>query len=117
MEELTFDLVSRSLPLVSNGSTIAYQSILIEPMCHFCVELLSLPTLPKDQTHEEHSHFHLAKNLLQFIHESTNHRTALIMKSYLDTIKHLQFQYMDREQLQVLFDLIVQLRQVCSIEK
>lgn len=117
MEELTFDLVSRSLPFISDATTVAYQSILIESMCYFCLELLSLSTLPIDQTHEEHSHYHLGKKLLQSIHQSNNHRTGFIIKSYLNTIKHLQFQYMNREQLEVLFDLIVQVRQVSSIEK
>jgi len=113
IEELTFDLISRSLPFISNNNTIAYQSILTESMCFFCLELLSLPTLPIDQFNEEHSHYHLAKNLLESIHNSTNNRTSFIMKSYLNTIKHLQFQYMNKEQLQIIFDLIIRLRQVC----
>jgi hypothetical protein len=111
MEDLTFDLVARTLPFVSDHSTIAYQSILTEAMCSFCLELLSLPTLPI----EEHPHYHLATNLLESIHRSANHRTAFIIKSYLNTIKHLQFQYMNQEQLQTLLDLIIQLRQVCSL--
>ncbi|CAF1672992.1 unnamed protein product [Rotaria sp. Silwood1] len=95
--ELTFDLVSRYLPFVSDNSTIAYKSILIESMCYFCIELLSLPTLPIDRSNEEHSHYHLAINLLESIHNSTNNHTSFIIKSYLNTIKHLQFQYMKKE--------------------
>ncbi|CAF4766634.1 unnamed protein product [Rotaria sp. Silwood1] len=97
IEELTFDLVSRYLPFVSDNSTIAYKSILIESMCYFCIELLSLPTLPIDRSNEEHSHYHLAINLLESIHNSTNNHTSFIIKSYLNTIKHLQFQYMKKE--------------------
>ncbi|CAF3772992.1 unnamed protein product, partial [Rotaria sp. Silwood1] len=111
IEELTFDLVSRYLPSISDNSTIAYKSILIESMCYFCIELLSLPTLPIDKTNEEYSHYHLAVNLLESIHNSTNNRTTFIIKSYLNTIKHLQFQYMNKEQLQIILDLIIQLRQ------
>ncbi|CAF2951936.1 unnamed protein product, partial [Rotaria sp. Silwood2] len=111
IEELTFDLVSRYLPFVSDNSTMAYKSILIESMCYFCIELLSLPTLPIDKSNEEHSHYHLAINLLESIHSSTNNRTSFIIKSYLNTIKHLQFQYMNKEQLQIILDLIIQLRQ------
>lgn len=82
-------------------------------MCYFCLELLSLSTLPIDQLNDESSHYHLAKKLLEFIHNSTNNRTTFILKSYLNTIKHLQFQYMNKEQLQIIFNLIIQLRQVC----
>jgi hypothetical protein len=114
IEELTYELVARCLPFVSDNTTIAYQSISTESMCYFCLELLSLPTLPMDEINEEHSHYHLGKNLLQSIHNSTNNRLSFIIKSYLNTIKHLQFQYMTKEQLQILFDLIVQLRQVCE---
>jgi hypothetical protein len=81
-------------------------------MCSFCIELLSLPTLPIDKITEENSHYHLAKNLLESIHNSTNNRTAFIIKSYLNTIKHLQYQYMNKEQLQYILDLIIRLRQV-----
>lgn len=102
-------MVSRCLPFVADNSTSAYKSILTEPMCNFCIEILSLPTLPTD----EHSHYYLAKNLLESIHNSTNHRTTFIIKSYLNTIKHLQFQYMNKEQLEIIFDLIIRLRQVC----
>jgi len=109
IEELTFDLVSRYLPFVADNSTIAYKSILTEPMCYFCIELLSLPTLPI----EEYSHYHLTINLLESIHNPTNNRTTFIIKSYLNTIKHLQFQYMNKEQLQIILDLIIRLRQVC----
>jgi hypothetical protein len=108
IEELTFDLVSRYLPFVTDNSTIAYKSILTESMCYFCIELLSLPTLPI----EEYSHYHLAINLLESIHNSTNNRTTFIIKSYLNTIKHLHFQYMNKEQLQIILDLIIRLRQV-----
>ncbi|UJR21826.1 hypothetical protein I4U23_024900 [Adineta vaga] len=107
IEELTFDLVSRCLPCVSDNTTKAYQSVLTESMCSFCVELLSLRTLPID----EHPHYHLAVNLLESIHQSTNNRTTFIIKSYLNTIKHLQFQYMNKEQLQTLLDLIKRVRQ------
>ncbi|CAF3811421.1 unnamed protein product [Rotaria sp. Silwood1] len=109
--ELTFDLVSRYLPFVSDNSTIAYKSILIESMCYFCIELLSLPTLPIDRSNEEHSHYHLAINLLESIHNSTYNHTSFIIKSYLNTIKHLQFQYMKKEQLQIILDSIIRLRQ------
>lgn len=81
-------------------------------MCSFCIELLSLPTLPSDQTNPEPSHYHLAKNLLQSIENSPNNRITFILKSYLNTIKHLQFQYMTQEQLEFIFNLIVRLRQV-----
>ncbi|CAF1421429.1 unnamed protein product, partial [Rotaria sp. Silwood1] len=111
IEELTFDLVSRYLPFVSDNSTIAYKSILIESMCYFCIELLSLPTLPIDKSNEEHSHYHLAINLLESIHNSTYNHTSFIIKSYLNTIKHLQFQYMKKEQLQIILDSIIRLRQ------
>jgi hypothetical protein len=107
-------LIIRYLPFVSDNTTIAYQSILTEAMCCFCLELLSLSTLPIDEINEEHSHYHLGKNLLQSIHNSTTNQPSFIIKSYLNTIKHLQFQYMTKEQLQILFDLIVQLRQVCE---
>jgi hypothetical protein len=85
----------------------------MESMCYFCIELLSLPTLPIDKLNEEHSHYHLARNLLEAIHNSTNNRTSFIIKSYLNTIKHLQFQYMNKDELQIIFDLILQIRQVC----
>ncbi|CAF1102699.1 unnamed protein product [Rotaria sordida] len=111
IEELTFDLISRYLPFVSDHSTIAYKSILIESMCYFCIELLSLPTLLIDKLNEEHSHYHLAINLLESIHNSTNNHTSFIIKSYLNTIKHFQFQYMKKEQLQIILDSIIQLRQ------
>ncbi|CAF1223221.1 unnamed protein product [Rotaria sordida] len=93
IEELTFDLVS------------------LESMCYFCSVLLSLPTLPIDKSNEEHSHYHLAINLLESIHNSTNNHTSFIIKSYLNTIKHLQFQYMKKEQLQIILDSIIRLRQ------
>ena len=115
MEELTFELVSRHLPFVSDNSTMAYKSILIKSMCYFCVELLSLPSLPINPLNEEHSHYHLAIDLLESIHNSPNNRTTFIIKSYLNTIKHLQFQYMNKEQLEIILDSIVRLRQVCLI--
>jgi hypothetical protein len=68
-----------------------------------------------DPLNEEHSHYHLAKNLLESIHNSTNNRTSFIIKSYLNTIKHLQFQYMNKEQLEIIFDFIIRLRQVCLV--
>ncbi|CAF1361882.1 unnamed protein product [Adineta steineri] len=107
MEELTFDLITHCLPFISNNSTIAYKSILTESMSYFCIELLSLLTLPT----EEYSHYNLAKNLLESIHNSTNNSTICIIKSYLNTIKHLQFQYMNKQQLNIILQLIIQLRQ------
>lgn len=77
-------------------------------MCYFCLELLSLPTLPNN----EYSHYNLGTKLLESIHNSINNRTTFILKSYLNTIKHLQFQYMNREQLEHFFNLIQRLRQV-----
>ena len=62
---------------------------------------------------DEHSHYHLAMNLLQSIHNSTNNRTSFIIKSYLNTIKHLQFQFMNKQQLENIFHSIVQFHQVC----
>ena len=109
MEQLTFDLVSRCLPLVSDHKTLAYQSVSIESMCSFCVELLSLSTLPAT---DHHAHYHLAKSLLDSIHQTTRDRPSFILKSYLSTIKHLQFQSMTQEELQVLLDLLLPLRQV-----
>ena len=109
MEQLAFDLVSRCLPLVSDHKTLAYQSVSIESMCSFCVELLSLPTLP---TTDHHAHYHLAKSLLDSIHQTTRDRPSFILKSYLNTMKHLQFQYMTQEELRVLLDLLLPLRQV-----
>jgi hypothetical protein len=84
-------------------------------MCSFCIELLSLPTLPMDTLNEEYSHYHLAKNLLELIHNSTNNLTPVNIKSYLNTIKHLQFQFMNKEELDIIFHIIVQLRQVCGV--
>lgn len=113
MEQLTIDLVSHSLAFVSDPSTLAYRTILTEPMCSFCLELLSLPTLPVEKCNEEHPHYHLAKSLLASIHTTGNNRTSLIIKSYLTIIKQLQFQFMTQEELQTLHDLILRLRQVC----
>ena len=113
MEQLTIDLVSHSLAFVSDPSTLAYRTILTEPMCSFCLELLSLPTLPVEKFNEEHPHYHLAKSLLDSIHTTANNRTSLIIKSYLNIIKQLQFQFMTEEELQTLHDLILRLRQVC----
>ncbi|CAF1581455.1 unnamed protein product [Adineta steineri] len=72
IEELTFDLITHCLPFISNNSTIAYKSILTESMSYFCIERLSLLTLPT----EECSHYNLAKNLLESIHTSTNNHTV-----------------------------------------
>ena len=113
MEQLTIDLISHSLAFVSDPSTIAYRTILTEPMCSFCLELLSLPTLPTEKFNEEHPHYHLAKSLLDAIHTTSNNRTSLIIKSYLNIIKQLQFQYMTHEELQIILDLVLRLRQVC----
>ncbi|CAM4816368.1 unnamed protein product [Rotaria magnacalcarata] len=111
IEEITFDLVSRCLPFVSDNSTMAYRSIFIEQMCSFCIELLSLPSLPMNKLNEENSHYRLAINILESIHNSANNRTSTIIKSYLDTVKRLQFQYMNKEQLQIIFDAVLRLRQ------
>lgn len=113
MEELTFDLISRYLPSVLDNGAMAYRSISTDSMCYFCIELLSLPSLPIDKLNEEHSHYHLARNLLESIHNSTNNRTVFIIKSYLNTIKHLEFQYMKEEHLQIIFDALIRIRQVC----
>ncbi|CAF0809532.1 unnamed protein product [Adineta ricciae] len=111
IEELTFDLVSRYLPFVFDRSTKAYQSILTESMCSFCLQLLSLPTLPI----EEHPYYHLAKRLLETIHQSTNNRTTFIIKSYMTTIKHFQFEYLTKEQLQNLLDSLLPLQQYPNV--
>jgi len=81
-------------------------------MSSFCIELLSLSTLPCDETNPESPHYHLTKNLLQSFENSPTNRMTFILKSYLNTIKHLQFQYMTHEQLESILDLIIQLRQV-----
>ena len=112
MEQLTLDLIIRSLPLVSDRSTTMYRTISIEKVCSFCLELLSLPTLPHDPMNNEHSHYRVAKHLLDSIHSNVTYRTPFIIKSYLIIIKQLQFHYLTKEQLEEIFNQFVRLLQV-----
>lgn len=114
MERLTLELITHSLPYTSDPSTIAYRTVLSESMSSFCLELLSLPTLPAENDQERtHSHYYLAKHLLDDLHNSTSHRTTVILKSYLNILKHLQYSYMKQEELENLFELTHRLEEVC----
>lgn len=110
---MTLKFIIHSLPFTSDPSTTAYRSVLVEPMCSFCLELLSLPTLPKEKGDQaEHSHYFIGKNLLEVLHSTTGHRTSVILKSYLNILKHLQYSFMNQEELQILLEFILRLEEM-----
>lgn len=111
---MTLELISHSLPFTTDPSTTAYRTVLTESMCSFCLELLSLPSLPKEKINEgEHSHYFVAKNLLKTLYETASRRTPVILKSYLNILKHLQYSYMTEEELELLLELMVRLEELC----
>ncbi|CAF0733746.1 unnamed protein product [Didymodactylos carnosus] len=129
-EEFFYRTITLNYPFSDNKKlNVKYIFVQIDAMCKYCIELLSLPTLPvhvadldhipeQDEKEQSHNpHFRLARRLLLKIHSDTQAKSPLVIASFVHVLKYCHFKYLTKSELEYINNLIIKLYQYQNLSQ